>query len=235
MTKISSFFISNSFWGCIKLFLVAIFIANPCMNIKGQNKSSFTFGIYSSLHFNLVQAHDPDNIGSGDGDFGGNPLSYTLGGTVQHQTLRWLGFRSGLIFQHRRYGYEYPDPNGGIYSTLEGNRNMYMFYILGIVLFIPGRVFSLNLGTEFNFALGRGKEADWAWLEEPVYHWGDITLFTSFEFRLYRGLHIGTGISWGLIPWGESLVYTGRNPPKEINTYSHRSLFINLQYLFENK
>jgi hypothetical protein len=219
-----------------KIIRVVIYLFFTILT-NAQNNSNFSWGVYTSLNADGVQTYElSGKVGSGDDDFyGGELLGYSLGGTIQHQTLHWLGFRSGLIFQQRRYGYEYPDPNGGIYATLEGKRNMYMLSIPAIIRFTPGRVFSLNVGTEFNLALGSGKKEDWAWLEDPVYHWGDITLFTSFEFRLYRGLHIGTGISWGLTPWGESLVHTGNNPPKEINTYSQRSLFINLQYVFERK
>lgn len=218
-----------------KTLLLALLAILLQYNVLGQNKSKFAYGIYTSLDWNIVQAYTPDNIANGaDSDFGGDyiRLGYSLGATVQHNTLKWLSLRSGLIFQQRNYTYSYRDIN--VYPSLVyGQRNMYMLSVPTVIRFKPGKVFSFNAGTEFNFALGRGKDEDWGRLTEPEYYWGDITLFTSFEFRLYRGLHIGFGLNMGLTPWGESLVQTGSTPPQETNTYRNMGLFINLQYIFE--
>jgi hypothetical protein len=210
------------------LFLLAL-------SVKAQNNKPFSYGIYTSLDWFSAQAHNPDGIADGsDADFSGGEvaLGYSFGGSVQHNTLKWLSLRSGLIFQQRNYTYGYDDINMSP-SYVYGQRNMYMLSVPAVIRFKPGKVFSFNAGTEFNFALGRGKDEDWGRLTEPEYFWGDITLYTSFEFRLYQGLHIGFGLNIGLTPWGESLVQTGSKPPQETNTYRNRGLFINLQYIFE--
>jgi hypothetical protein len=53
---------------------------------------------------------------------------------------------------------------------------------------------------------------------------------------LYRGLSVGTGISWGVTPWAASSVYEPSNSiGYEDHQYYHRGIFINLQYVFGKK
>lgn len=203
------------------------------ITLLGQNNPKLIFGLYSEISLDIVYAKNLDRPSNGDDDFIVTPeVGYKIGGTVSYELDKWLSLRSGLLFQQRSYGYLSDYNPDAIPTVYEGIRKLYSATVPVIVRLKPGKVFSSNVGAEFNFNLARNSEDYWDGLVESHYKFVDIALFGSLEFKLYRGLQIGTGISWGVTPWGASSVYVNSNIGYQNYTYFNRSVFINLQYVF---
>ena len=213
---------------CTYYIVLIVSLTKVCF---AQNSKPISFGIYTELGLARVQAFNLTGASNGDDDFVVTPtFCYKIGGTIEYQALNWLGLRSGLLFQQRTYEYRYRYDPFIVPTNEEGIRKIYSATIPVIFRLKPGKVFSLNMGAEFNFNVGRNSEDYWDGLIEPEYKVADVALYGSLEFKLYRGLQIGTGISWGLTPWGTSSVRTSQGYVGY--SYSHRGIFMNLQYVF---